>query len=72
MNLESNFKGVIIVVLGMIEEFDEIMFVEVGGVDVLVSEWMGYCLFFELMLLFVFYVCDCWLKCGGVIFLDFV
>lgn len=69
-NPESNSKGVITVVSGMIEELDETMPVEAGGVDVLVSEWMGYCLLFESMLPSVLHARDRWLKRGGAILPD--
>jgi hypothetical protein len=67
---ESSSKGVMTVVSGMIEELDSTMPVEVHGVDVLVSEWMGYCLLFESMLPSVLHARDCWLKPGGAILPD--
>lgn len=69
-NSDSDSKGVMTVVSGMIEELDETMPVEVGGVDVLVSEWMGYCLLFESMLPSVLHARDRWLKPGGAILPD--
>lgn len=39
-------------------------------VDVIVSEWMGYCLFYESMLNTVIFARDKWLKEGGLIFPD--
>ena len=45
---------------------------DVGGVDVIVSEWMGYCLFYESMLDSVLFARDKWLVEGGVIFPDIV
>lgn len=41
-----------------------------GGVDVLVSEWMGYCLLYESMLSTVLRARDVWLKPGGAILPD--
>ncbi|KAG0556222.1 hypothetical protein KC19_11G036100 [Ceratodon purpureus] len=67
---ESSSKGVMTVLSGMIEELDETMPVEVHGVDVLVSEWMGYCLLFESMLPSVLHARDRWLKPGGAILPD--
>ena len=45
---------------------------DLGGVDVIVSEWMGYCLFYESMLDSVLFARDKWLVEGGVIFPDIV
>lgn len=63
-------SGVITVVAGMIEELDKTMPVPEKCVDVLVSEWMGYCLLFESMLGSVLYARDKWLKPGGAILPD--
>lgn len=41
-----------------------------GGADVLVSEWMGYCLLYESMLSTVLRARDTWLKPGGAILPD--
>ena len=43
---------------------------DLGGVDVIVSEWMGYCLFYESMLDTVLYARDKWLVEGGLMFPD--
>uniref|UniRef100_A0A8C5DMA9 type I protein arginine methyltransferase n=1 Tax=Gouania willdenowi TaxID=441366 RepID=A0A8C5DMA9_GOUWI len=42
----------------------------VEGVDIIISEWMGYCLFYESMLNTVIYARDKWLKPEGLIFPD--
>ncbi|MCO5551320.1 hypothetical protein L7F22_004821 [Adiantum nelumboides] len=66
-------KGAVInVVQGMVEELDlEILnLCERNSVDVLVSEWMGYCLLFESMLNSVLLARDRWLKPGGAILPD--
>jgi len=42
----------------------------VDSVDIIVSEWMGYFLFYESMLSTVIYARDKWLKAGGLIFPD--
>lgn len=63
-------EGVMTVVSGMIEELDTTMPAEVHGVDVIVSEWMGYCLLFESMLPSVLHARDRWLKPGGAILPD--
>lgn len=67
---ETSSNGVITVVSGMIEELDSMMPVPVQEVDVLVSEWMGYCLLFESMLPSVLHARDRWLKPGGAILPD--
>ncbi|KAL3700084.1 hypothetical protein R1sor_018106 [Riccia sorocarpa] len=62
--------GAITVVAGMIEELNSSMPVPERSVDVLVSEWMGYCLLFESMLGSVLYARDKWLKPGGAMLPD--
>lgn len=42
----------------------------VEKVDIIISEWMGYCLLYENMLDTVLYCRDKWLKPGGLIFPD--
>ncbi|VDN28191.1 unnamed protein product [Dibothriocephalus latus] len=39
-------------------------------VDIIISEWMGYCLFYESMLNTVLYARDKWLAPGGLIMPD--
>lgn len=39
-------------------------------VDIIISEWMGYCLFYESMLNTVLYARDKWLAPGGALFPD--
>ena len=39
-------------------------------VDIIISEWMGYCLFYESMLDTVLYARDKWLAPGGLMFPD--
>ncbi|XP_002513022.2 probable protein arginine N-methyltransferase 3 [Ricinus communis] len=67
---EGNSKctGVMEVVQGMVEELD--IQIEPHSVDVLVSEWMGYCLLYESMLSSVLYARDKWLRPGGAILPD--
>ncbi len=38
--------------------------------DIIISEWMGYCLFYESMLDTVLYARDKWLAPGGLMFPD--
>ncbi|MED6146722.1 Protein arginine N-methyltransferase 3 [Stylosanthes scabra] len=63
-------KGVVEVIHGMIEEIDKIVEIKPQSIDVLLSEWMGYCLLYESMLDSVLYARDRWLKTGGAILPD--
>lgn len=51
----------------MVEELEKSIKIQPHSVDVLVSEWMGYCLLYESMLSSVLYARDRWLKPGGAI-----
>ncbi|KAJ4975134.1 hypothetical protein NE237_000240 [Protea cynaroides] len=62
--------GIINVVHGMIEDLDKSSPIPLHSVDVLLSEWMGYCLLYESMLTSVLYARDRWLKPGGAILPD--
>lgn len=62
--------GVIEVVQGMVEELDKSSKIQPHSVDVLLSEWMGYCLLYESMLSSVLFARDRWLKPGGAILPD--
>ncbi|XP_004307081.1 PREDICTED: probable protein arginine N-methyltransferase 3 [Fragaria vesca subsp. vesca] len=62
--------GVIEVVQGMVEELDKSMVIQPHSVDVLLSEWMGYCLLYEAMLSSVLFARDKWLKPGGAMLPD--
>ncbi|KAL3613631.1 Protein arginine N-methyltransferase 3 [Castilleja foliolosa] len=67
----SQQNGVIEVVQGMVEEIDNATNqIPSQSVDVLFSEWMGYCLLYESMLTSVLYARDKWLKPGGAILPD--
>uniref|UniRef100_A0A1D1XSI2 C2H2-type domain-containing protein n=1 Tax=Anthurium amnicola TaxID=1678845 RepID=A0A1D1XSI2_9ARAE len=66
----SYSSGVINVVHGMIEELDKVTQVPPNSIDILVSEWMGYCLLYESMLTSVIYARDHWLRPGGAILPD--
>eukprot|EP00850_Spirogloea_muscicola_P015658 SM000122S25765 [mRNA] locus=s122:162506:166151:- [translate_table: standard] len=63
-------RPVIEVVVGMIEQLDSQMGIEERSVDVLVSEWMGYCLLYESMLSSLIYARNKWLKPGGAMLPD--
>ncbi|KAM0903188.1 hypothetical protein ACQ4PT_018815 [Festuca glaucescens] len=73
-NVEAEQKQgsaqVISVVHTKAEELNEKIQVPQNGFDVLVSEWMGYCLLYESMLSSVLYARDHFLKPGGAILPD--
>lgn len=50
---------VVTIIKGKVEEVE----LPVDGVDIIISEWMGYCLFYESMLNTVIYARDKWLVC---------
>ncbi|CAK7336488.1 unnamed protein product [Dovyalis caffra] len=66
----DRYTGVMEVVQGMVEEIDKSIQIEPHSVDVLLSEWMGYCLLYETMLSSVLFARDKWLKPGGAILPD--
>lgn len=66
----SECSGVIEVVQCMVEELDKSILIQPHSVDVIVSEWMGYCLLYESMLNSVLYARDQWLKPGGSLLPD--
>lgn len=69
-NGSSQATGVIRVINGMVEELDNSKLIQANSIDVLVSEWMGYCLLYESMLSSVLFARDQWLKPGGAILPD--
>lgn len=72
-NLEAEQKRgaqVISVVHTKAEELNQKIQIPQNGFDVLVSEWMGYCLLYESMLSSVLYARDHFLKPGGAILPD--
>ncbi|KAK8579773.1 hypothetical protein V6N13_142946 [Hibiscus sabdariffa] len=66
----KNCPGVIEVVHTMVENLDKSIQIQPHSVDILVSEWMGYCLLYESMLSSVLFARDRWLKPGGAILPD--
>lgn len=63
----NNLSSIISVVKGKVEE----VVLPVEKVDIIISEWMGYCLFYESMLDTVLYARDKWLdKENGMMFPD--
>ncbi|KAK8643254.1 hypothetical protein V6N13_012558 [Hibiscus sabdariffa] len=67
---DKNCTGVIEVVHTMVENLDKSIQIQPCSVDILVSEWMGYCLLYESMLSSVLYARDRWLKPGGAMLPD--
>ncbi|TYZ64761.1 hypothetical protein PybrP1_008898 [[Pythium] brassicae (nom. inval.)] len=63
---DNGFQDVITIIRGKVEEID----LPVAKVDVIISEWMGYCLLYESMLDTVLYARDKWLAPGGHLFPD--
>lgn len=64
----NNLAKVITLIKGKVEEVTLPEGIE--KVDIIISEWMGYCLFYESMLQTVLYARDKWLAPGGMIFPD--
>lgn len=66
---DNNLDHIIEVIQAKVEDVKELP----GGiekVDIIISEWMGYCLFYESMLNTVLFARDKWLKEGGMLFPD--
>ncbi|GFS53849.1 protein arginine N-methyltransferase 1 [Trichonephila clavipes] len=63
---ENNLDHIITIVKGKVEDVE----IPVEKVDIIISEWMGYCLFYESMLDTVLYARDKWLKPDGMMFPD--
>ncbi|GJQ76379.1 hypothetical protein Trydic_g2097 [Trypoxylus dichotomus] len=67
--VEANkLDHIITIVKGKVEEIE--LPSPLDSVDIIISEWMGYCLFYESMLDTVLYARDKWLKPGGLLFPD--
>eukprot|EP00708_Paratrimastix_pyriformis_P003039 GAFH01001804.1.p1 GENE.GAFH01001804.1~~GAFH01001804.1.p1 ORF type:complete len:308 (+),score=117.04 GAFH01001804.1:212-1135(+) len=60
----NGFHDVITFIRGKVEEVQ----LPVPKVDIIISEWMGYCLFYENMLATVLVARDRWLNPGGAVF----
>lgn len=63
---DNGFGDVITIIRGKVEEIE----LPVDKVDVIISEWMGYCLLYESMLDTVLFARDKWLVPGGYLFPD--
>lgn len=62
----NGFEDSITLIKGKVEEVN----LPVEKVDIIISEWMGYCLLYESMLDTVIYARDKWLVEGGLLFPD--
>ena len=60
---KNGYKEQISIVRGKVEDIE----LEVEKVDIIVSEWMGYCLLYESMLPSVLFARDKWLTKGGLL-----
>eukprot|EP01101_Sappina_pedata_P001050 TRINITY_DN11163_c0_g1_i1.p1 TRINITY_DN11163_c0_g1~~TRINITY_DN11163_c0_g1_i1.p1 ORF type:complete len:332 (+),score=189.38 TRINITY_DN11163_c0_g1_i1:1338-2333(+) len=63
---QNGLDDVVTLIKGKVEEVE----LPVKSVDIIISEWMGYFLFYESMLDTVLYARDKWLVKGGLIFPD--
>jgi len=64
----NHMEDVISIIKGKVEEVE--LPDGITKVDIIISEWMGYCLFYESMLETVLYARDKWLKPDGLLFPD--
>jgi len=64
----NNLDDVVTIIKGKVEEVELPEGIE--HVDIIISEWMGYCLFYESMLNTVLFARDKWLAPDGLIFPD--
>merc|ERR1719370_1452664 len=65
---DNKLDDVVTILRGKVEEIELPAGVE--KVDIIISEWMGYCLFYESMLDTVLYARDKWLAPDGLMFPD--
>ncbi|KAL1461910.1 hypothetical protein WDU94_013772, partial [Cyamophila willieti] len=65
---KNNLSDIVTILKGKVEEV-ELPF-GIQKVDIIISEWMGYCLFYESMLDTVLYARDKWLATNGLLFPD--
>jgi len=63
---DNNMENVITLMKAKVEEVE----LPVEKVDIIISEWMGYCLLYESMLQTVIFARDKWLKPDGIILPD--
>jgi len=65
---DNGLSDTVTIIRGKVEEISLPAGIE--KVDIIISEWMGYCLFYESMLDTVLYARDKWLAEGGLMFPD--
>jgi len=65
---DNGLADVVTIIRGKVEEIS--LPEGVDKVDIIISEWMGYCLFYESMLDTVLFARDKWLAPGGLMFPD--
>jgi len=65
---DNNLSDKVTIIRGKVEEIS--LPEGVDKVDIIISEWMGYCLFYESMLDTVLYARDKWLAPNGLMFPD--
>jgi len=65
---DNGLADTVTIIRGKVEEIS--LPEGVDKVDIIISEWMGYCLFYESMLDTVLYARDKWLAPGGLMFPD--
>lgn len=65
---DNNLNHIVTIIKGKVEEIE--LPDGITKVDIIISEWMGYCLFYESMLDTVLYARDKWLKEDGMLFPD--
>ncbi|VVC37975.1 Protein arginine N-methyltransferase,S-adenosyl-L-methionine-dependent methyltransferase [Cinara cedri] len=65
---DNNLDHIVTIIKGKVEEIE--LPDGITKVDIIISEWMGYCLFYESMLDTVLYARDKWLKEDGMLFPD--
>jgi len=65
---DNGLSDTVTIIRGKVEEIQ--LPAGVDKVDIIISEWMGYCLFYESMLDTVLYARDKWLAEGGLMFPD--
>jgi len=63
---DNHLENVVTLIKGKVEEIE----LPVDKVDIIISEWMGYCLLYESMLPTVLYARDKWLKPDGILLPD--
>lgn len=64
----NHLSDIVTIIKGKVEEV--VLPDGIEKVDIIISEWMGYCLFYESMLDTVLFARDKWLREGGMLFPD--